>query len=54
MGAPALRAAASTRNSTSFCGGSADETIWAAVTFLKHSDSLPPAVAAEWHKKSND
>jgi mono/diheme cytochrome c family protein len=28
-----------------------DEKIWTAVTFLKHIDSLPPAVAAEWHKK---
>jgi len=31
-----------------------DEKIWTAVTFLKHIDSLPPAVAAEWNKKSND
>jgi len=30
-----------------------DEKIWTAVTFLTHLDSLPPAVAAEWHKKSN-
>ena len=29
-----------------------DEKIWSAVTFLKHVDSLPPAVNAEWHKKS--
>jgi len=29
-----------------------DEKIWTAVTFLKHLDSLPPAVAAEWNKKS--
>jgi hypothetical protein len=28
-----------------------DEKIWTVVTFLKHIDSLPPAVAAEWHKK---
>jgi mono/diheme cytochrome c family protein len=28
-----------------------DEKIWTAVTFLTHLDSLPPAVAAEWHKK---
>jgi len=28
-----------------------DEKIWRAVTFLTHLDSLPPAVAAEWHKK---
>jgi mono/diheme cytochrome c family protein len=31
-----------------------DEKIWTAVTFLTHLDSLPPAVAAEWHKKGND
>ena len=31
-----------------------DDKIWTAVTFLKHPDSLPPAVAAEWHKKGND
>jgi len=31
-----------------------DEKIWTAVTFLTHLDSLPPAVAAEWHKKSSD
>ena len=31
-----------------------DEKIWTAVTFLKHIDSLPPSVAAEWRKKSND
>ncbi len=31
-----------------------DGKIWTAVTFLKHLDSLPPAVAAEWSKKSND
>jgi thiosulfate dehydrogenase len=31
-----------------------DEKIWTAVTFLRHIDSLPPAVAAEWKKKSND
>jgi hypothetical protein len=30
----------------------ADEKIWAIVTFLTHLDSLPPAVNAEWHKKS--
>ena len=29
-----------------------DERIWTAVTFLTHLDSLPPAVEAEWHKKS--
>jgi len=28
-----------------------DEKIWTAVTFLKHIDSLPPVVEAEWHKK---
>jgi mono/diheme cytochrome c family protein len=28
-----------------------DEKIWTAVTFLTHLDTLPPAVAAEWHKK---
>jgi hypothetical protein len=28
-----------------------DEKIWTAVTFLKHLDSLRPAVAAEWNKK---
>jgi len=31
-----------------------DEKIWRAVTFLTHLDSLPPAVAAEWHKKDNN
>lgn len=31
-----------------------DEKIWTAVTFLTHLESLPPGVAAEWHKKSND
>ena len=31
-----------------------DEKIWTAVTFLTHLDSLPPAVAAEWHKKSQN
>lgn len=31
-----------------------DEKIWSAVTFLTHLDSLPPAVNAEWHKKSGD
>jgi len=30
-----------------------DEKIWKVVTFLKHLDSLPPAVAAEWNKKTN-
>ena len=29
-----------------------DEKIWMAVTFLKHIDSLPPAVEAEWSKKN--
>ena len=29
-----------------------DQKIWTAVTFLTHIDSLPPAVEAEWHKKS--
>lgn len=29
-----------------------DEKIWTAVTFLTHLESLPPAVNAEWHKKS--
>jgi len=29
-----------------------DEKIWTVVTFLTHLDSLPPAVNAEWHKKS--
>jgi thiosulfate dehydrogenase len=29
-----------------------DERIWTAVTFLTHLDSLPPAVEAEWRKKS--
>ncbi len=28
-----------------------DENIWKAVTFLKHLDSLPPAVDSEWHKR---
>ncbi len=31
-----------------------DEKIWTAVTFLTHLDSLPPAVAAEWHKKGQN
>jgi mono/diheme cytochrome c family protein len=31
-----------------------DEKIWTAVTFLKHLDSLPPAVAAEWQKKNQN
>jgi len=31
-----------------------DEKIWSAVTFLTHLDSLPPAVDAEWHKKSSN
>ena len=31
-----------------------DEKIWSAVTFLTHLDSLPPAVNAEWHKKSGN
>jgi thiosulfate dehydrogenase len=26
-----------------------DEKIWTVVTFLRHLDSLPPAVATEWH-----
>jgi mono/diheme cytochrome c family protein len=29
-----------------------DDKIWTAVTFLTHLDSLPPAVDAEWRKKS--
>jgi mono/diheme cytochrome c family protein len=29
-----------------------DEKIWTIVTFLTHLDSLPPAVNAEWRKKS--
>jgi mono/diheme cytochrome c family protein len=29
-----------------------DEKIWTAVTFLAHLNSLPPAVDAEWHKRS--
>ena len=29
-----------------------DQKIWTMVTFLKHLDSLPPTVAAEWNKKS--
>jgi len=29
-----------------------DEKIWTAVTFLTHLESLPPAVDAEWRKKS--
>lgn len=32
---------------------STDEKIWTTVTFLKHLDSLPPSVDAEWHKKSS-
>lgn len=31
-----------------------DEKIWIAVTFLKHLDTLPPAVNAEWQKKSGN
>ena len=31
-----------------------DEKIWTIVTFLTHLDSLPPAVNAEWHKKSTN
>lgn len=31
-----------------------DEKIWTAVTFITHLDSLPPAVDAEWHKKSSN
>jgi thiosulfate dehydrogenase len=31
-----------------------DEKIWTAVTFLTHLGSLPPAVAAEWRKKSQN
>lgn len=31
-----------------------DEKIWTVVTFLSHLDSLPPAVDAEWHKKSSN
>jgi mono/diheme cytochrome c family protein len=31
-----------------------DEKIWTTVTFLKHLDSLPPAVAAEWQKKNQN
>jgi predicted alpha/beta hydrolase family esterase len=27
-----------------------EQKIWEAVTFLKHIDSLPPTVAAEWNK----
>jgi mono/diheme cytochrome c family protein len=29
-----------------------DEKIWTIITFLTHLDSLPPAVNAEWRKKS--
>jgi len=29
-----------------------DEKIWTAVTFLTHLESLPPAVDAEWRKKT--
>jgi mono/diheme cytochrome c family protein len=28
-----------------------DQKIWTAITFIKHMDSLPPAVDAEWRKK---
>ena len=28
-----------------------DDKIWTVVTFLRHLDSLPPAVATEWHTK---
>lgn len=31
-----------------------DQRIWTAVTFLTHLNSLPPAVSAEWHKKSTE
>ena len=31
-----------------------DEKIWTAVTFLSHIASLPPAVDAEWRKKSQN
>jgi mono/diheme cytochrome c family protein len=31
-----------------------DQNIWTTVTFLKHIDSLPPAVAAEWNKKNSE
>ena len=31
-----------------------DEKIWTIVTFLTHLDSLPPAVNAEWSKKSTN
>jgi mono/diheme cytochrome c family protein len=31
-----------------------DERIWTVVTFLTHLDSLPPAVDAEWHKKTTN
>lgn len=31
-----------------------DEKIWTAVTFLSHLGSLPPAVDAEWRKKSTN
>jgi mono/diheme cytochrome c family protein len=30
-----------------------DDKIWTVVTFLRHLDSLPPAVSAEWHSKSH-
>lgn len=29
-----------------------DEEIWTTVTFLTHLESLPPAVDAEWRKKT--
>src|SRR5271154_690340 len=31
-----------------------DEKIWTAVTFLTHLNSLPPAVDAEWRKRSSN
>jgi len=44
------RTLAENLHSRSLGGGA----IWTAVTFLAHLDPLPPAVAAEWHKKGQN
>jgi hypothetical protein len=31
-----------------------DQKIWTVITFLTHLNSLPPAVDAEWRKKSSN
>jgi len=30
-----------------------DEEIWMVVSFIKHSDKLPPEVTAEWEKMAS-